>query len=75
MAMYKVWLTVQDSYGKTKEVEGGTIKIDLDEISNVEVGQMVKQLDPYFTTDEEVEYVVNNNTTMKYSDFELKPEP
>lgn len=31
MAKYKVWLTVQDSYGNTKELDGGNIDIDLDE--------------------------------------------
>ena len=29
MAKYKVWLTVKDSYGKTKELDGGNIAIDL----------------------------------------------
>lgn len=29
MATYKVWLTVKDSYGNIKEVEGGTINVDL----------------------------------------------
>ncbi len=28
MAFYKVWLTVRDRYGNTKEVEGGNIKVD-----------------------------------------------
>ena len=30
MAKYKVWLTVKDSYGNTKELDGGFIYIDLD---------------------------------------------
>lgn len=30
MAKYKVWLTVKDSYGNTKELDGGNIDIDLD---------------------------------------------
>lgn len=41
MATYKVWLTVKDKYGNTKEVDGGTINVDLatltpDEVSNIE---------------------------------------
>ena len=30
MAIYKVWLTVRDSYGNLKEVDGGTINVGLD---------------------------------------------
>jgi hypothetical protein len=31
MAVYKIWLTVKDSYGNTKELDGGNIDINLDE--------------------------------------------
>ena len=31
MAKYKVWLTVKDSYGNTKELDGGNVDINLDE--------------------------------------------
>jgi hypothetical protein len=31
MAKYKVWLTVKDSYGNTKELDGGNVDISLDE--------------------------------------------
>ena len=31
MAKYKVWLTVKDSYGNTKELDGGNIDINLSE--------------------------------------------
>lgn len=30
MAVYKVWLTVKDSYGNTKELDGGNVDINLD---------------------------------------------
>lgn len=30
MAKYKVWLTVKDNYGNTKELDGGNIDINLD---------------------------------------------
>ena len=30
-AKYKVWLTVRDSYGNTKELDGGNVDINLDE--------------------------------------------
>lgn len=88
MAIYKVWLTVKDSYGNTKEVDGGTINVDLtnltpDEIANIE-GAL--PLDDYirrdrldielddWATDAEVEYAIDTNDAIKYSDFSLKPE-
>lgn len=70
MATYKVWLKVKDSYGKEKEIDGGTIKVELDELSTTEVSKMVQQLDDHFTTETEVA----NKDTIKYSDFELRPE-
>lgn len=74
MATYKVWLTVKDNYGNTKEVDGGNISIDFDALSETDVDQMAKKLDPYFTTGAEVEHAVENNDSIKYSDFNLRPE-
>ncbi len=74
MATYKVWLTVKDSYGNTKEVDGGTINVNLAEMSTTDVDQVAKKLDPYFATETEVERVVDNNDTLKYSSFDLKSE-
>lgn len=88
MATYKVWLTVKDSYGNTKEVDGGTINVDLatltpDEVTQIEEALPLEdyikrenldaELDAY-ATDKEVEYAVEHDDTLKYSDFELKPE-
>ena len=33
MATYKVWLTVKDRYGKTKELDGGCIDVDLNKVT------------------------------------------
>lgn len=74
MATFKVWLKVKDSYGNTKEIDGGDISINFDSISETEVDQMAKKLDPYFTTDVEVEQVVENNDSIKYSELKLKPK-
>ena len=76
MATYKVWLTVKDSYGNTKEVDGGMINVNLAEMSNTEVQQVADKLDPYFTTDTEVATVVDNKThdTMKYSELKMKED-
>ena len=88
MATYKVWLTVKDSYGNTKEVDGGTINVDLatltpDEVSQIEealpLEEYVKranldaELDAY-ATDREVEHAVENSDAIKYSDFEFKKD-
>jgi hypothetical protein len=88
MATYKVWLTVKDSYGNTKEVDGGTINVDLATLTPDEVTQIedALPLEDYikrenlnteleaFATDKEVEHAVENSDAIKYSDFELRPE-
>lgn len=85
MAKYKVWLTVKDTYGNTKEISGGTIDVDLDTFTESEISQIkdalplenyVKkaelpiELDEY-ATDKEVEYAVQNADTLRYADFIL----
>ena len=88
MATYKVWLTVKDSYGNTKEIDGGTINVDLATLTPDEVTQIEEALplEDYikrenldteleaYATDKEVEHVVEHSDTLKYSDFELLPE-
>ena len=88
MATYKVWLTVKDSFGNTKEVEGGTINVDLTELTADEVNQIegalplkdyIKrenldtELEEY-ATDIEVEDAVKQNKSIKYSELNLRPE-
>lgn len=86
MATYKVWLTVKDSYGNTKEVDGGTINVDLASLTPDEVAQIetALPLEDYvrrdnldteladYATDKEVVYVVENNEALKYADFKFK---
>jgi hypothetical protein len=84
MATYKVYLTVKDSYGNTKEIEGGEINVDLatltpDEVSQIEEAlpledyikkvELPEELDDY-ATDTEVATAVKQ--TVKYGDFKLK---
>lgn len=86
MATYKVWLTVKDSYGNTKEIDGGTINVDLatltpDEINQIEDAlplenfitktELDTELDAY-ATDTEVSEAVENSDSIRYSDFDLK---
>ena len=87
MATYKVWLTVKDAYGNTKEIDGGNINIDLsvDTFSSEDIEQLGEAL-PFedylkksnisdeladFATDLEVTEAVRNNTSIKYTDFKF----
>ena len=85
MATYKVWLTVKDSYGNTKEVDGGTINVDLATLTPDEVNQiggalplndylkkdeLHDQLDSY-ATEVEVDEAIQKAETIRYSDFKF----
>jgi hypothetical protein len=85
MATYKVWLTVKDSYGNTKEVDGGTIDVNLaenlttEDITHIENAlpledYLKKSETDYLATDTEVEHAVKQNDSIKYSDLKLRPE-
>lgn len=84
MATYKVWLTVKDSYGNTKEVDGGTINVDLDTLSQPEIDRIEEALplEDYIkreNLDQELEAYatdqeVDDKATIKYSDFEFRTE-
>ena len=71
MATYKVWLTVKDSYGNIKEIDGGNIEIGLDSLDTREI----EALDKHFATDVEMNQTVeNSNETIRYSGFEFSNE-
>jgi myosin-crossreactive antigen len=84
MAKYKVVLTVKDSYGNTKELDGGDINIDFTELSHEDINQIEEVLPlenylkkseiDYLATDLEVEDVVGEATasTVKYSSFKFR---
>ena len=85
MATYKVWLTVKDSFGNTKEVDGGTIDVNLaeslttEDIAHIEEAlpleeYLKKSETDYLATDAEVEHAVENNDSIKYSTLKLRPE-
>lgn len=84
MATYKVWLTVKDSYGNTKELDGGTISVDLDALTQEDINQIEEALPledylkksetEYLATDEEVQQAVKQNNSIKYSNLNLRPE-
>ena len=85
MAMYKVWLTVKDRYGNIKEVDGGTIDINLAESLTTEDIAQIEEALPledyikkseadYLATDSEVEQAVKQTNSIKYSNLNLRPE-
>lgn len=87
MAKYRVLLTVKDSYGNTKEIESGTIDVDLSKLTQDELAQIenalplneyirkdeaVQELGKDFATDAELADATEN--TVRYADFELRKE-
>lgn len=83
MAIYKVWLTVKDSYGNTKKIDGGNINVKLDETDITTIEQAISlsdyvkkgelsdvhdELDKTFATDTELEQQLDKNT-VKYGGF------
>lgn len=87
MATYKIWLTVKDNSGSTKEIDGGTIDVDLSSLSKDELNQIeealpldeylrkdeaIYELDKDFATDKELTDATEN--TVKYTDFKLRQE-
>lgn len=74
--LYKVWLTVKDSYGNLKELDGGTIGVALDQeaIDQIEESLPLKDFlrkseTDYLATDVEVQEEVEKVSSIRYSDF------
>lgn len=61
MATYKLWLTVKDSNGNIKEIDGGNVNIDLTKITEVEATHVAEalKLDSY-ATDQELDDAIKN---------------
>ena len=85
MTAYRVWLTVKDSYGNTKELNGGTINVNFaealtdEDINKIEEAlplenYIKKSESDYLATDTEVEQAVKQNNSIKYSSINLRPE-
>ena len=54
MAKYKLILTVQDSFGMTKEIEAGIIEDVEQELTDNEIKRIAESMDSIFATDVEV---------------------
>ena len=47
MANYKVWLTVKDRYGCTKELDGGNISISQDKLTEEDLNEIKESIPVY----------------------------
>ncbi len=65
MAKYKVWLTVKDRYGSTKELDAGVVTVGITELTDTEVDV----LDKHFATNEEVMTAVQTDDSLNYKGF------
>lgn len=88
MAKYKVYFTVKDNYGKTKEVEGGVIDLDVGftDLDQREVSYLedALPLENYlkkseisteldeYATDVELEEAVQSTESIRYTDFNFE---
>lgn len=54
MPKYKLILTVQDSFGMTKEIEAGIVDAAEYELTDEEIRKVVKTMDETFATEVEV---------------------
>lgn len=83
MAKYKLIFTVRDKYGKEKEIDGGTVDMDLNELNSTEISVVSKALDlDTYATDQELSETVTeerrraeasesnlSNRIAKYDDY------
>ena len=76
MAKYKVWLTVKDSYGNTKELDGGNVDINLDEedvdtiVDNIKDNIIIDTKSPVYVP----EVTPNNMLKFKLTDEATEEE-
>ena len=77
MAKYKVWLTVKDSYGNTKELDGGTVDISLDEedvdniIDNIKDNITSPVYVPEVTANNMLKFKLTDDATEEELEFDI----
>lgn len=65
MATYKLWLTVKDVNGNTKEIDGGTVNVDLTKLTEAEAAQVAATLDlESYATDADLEALAKEVPTV-----------
>ena len=81
MAKYKVWLTVKDVYGNTKELDGGNIEINLEDedvdaiIDNIKDNIALETKSPVYvpevTPDNMLKFKLTDEATEKELEFDI----
>ncbi len=80
-AKYKVWITVKDSYGNTKELDGGNVDINLDEeamdtiVDNIKDNIIVDAKSPVYvpevTKDNMLKFKLTDDATKEELEFDI----
>ena len=70
MARYKLWLKIKNNDGSIKEICAGDVELTLENLTDDQFKQLADKLDPLYVTEQEL----SDNTSIKYSDFNLKEE-
>jgi hypothetical protein len=80
-AKYKVWLTVKDSYGNTKELDGGNVDINLDKedvdniVDNIKDNIVVENKSPVYipevTQNNMLKFKLTDEATDKELEFDI----
>lgn len=74
MATYKVWLTVKDRYGCTKELDGGNIEISQDKLTATDLDKIKEALPVYVpevTPDNMLVYTLEQGETKERLEFDI----
>jgi hypothetical protein len=80
-AKYKVWVTVKDNYGNTKELDGGNVDINLDEdavdtiIDNIKDNITIETKSPVYvpevTQDNMLKFKLTDEATIEELEFDI----
>jgi hypothetical protein len=74
MATYKVWLTVKDRYGCTKELDGGNIEISHDKLTDEDFNSIKESLPVYVpevTESNMLVYTLEHGETKERLEFDI----
>lgn len=74
MATYKVWLTVKDRYGCTKELDGGNIEINQDKLTEEDLNEIKESLPVYVpevTESNMLVYTLEHGETQERLEFDI----
>ena len=81
MAKYKVWLTVKDRYGNTKELDGGNIDVNLDEedvdtiVENIKDNITIEAKSPVYvpevTPDNMLKFTLTDDAVEEELEFDI----